>query len=90
MTTGTTARCPAVAGRQLTIPIWCDASHRMSFTKWGIYSLLTTAEFNMCNCTTPAVRPGPFRPELPQTSRTLTSNPEQARAQPLVDAHGHP
>lgn len=33
----------------------------MSFWKGWLYPLLTTGEFNMCNCTPPQEAPQPFR-----------------------------
>jgi hypothetical protein len=34
-----------------TSPLACDGCHGMSFDECGTYPLLTTGQFNMCNCT---------------------------------------
>ncbi|RLV68218.1 hypothetical protein STAN_3742 [Streptomyces sp. CBMAI 2042] len=59
----------------------CDGCHRKSFQTGVLYACPTTGEFNMCNCTTPTVRPDRSVRGCPTESGTLTHTPAQTRSQ---------
>lgn len=68
----------SATGLFLARVVRCDGCHRVGFRKWGTYPLLTSNQFNMCNCTTPGASPRP--PAAP------TRNGRHGRPRP---AHGH-
>lgn len=69
VTNGLAFRSTAVAGSYLARLMPCDGCHRISFQKVWLYTLPTTGEFNMCNCTPRQGRPEepPPRPHPPFT-----------------------
>lgn len=92
MTNGALSHPYAVAGSYLARVMPCDGCHRISFEKGWPYTLPTTGEFNMCNCTTPtgAAHEPPNRPgpAFPGRGRTVPHRPEQARTRTVRSQPG--
>lgn len=76
-----------VAGSYLARLMRCDGCHRISFQKGWLYTLPTTGEFNMCNCTTrrgrPPGTPAPPGPGLRRAGRTTSHRGERAHRSPV-------